>query len=208
MMDPAVPAFEAEVAKVKLSPPCVPIMSSATAAWLSAEEATSPAYWARQLRLPVRFADAVQALWKHRDYVALELGPRATATTLARSLSADRGRQMAVPSMADAPALEQSCLLGAFGQLWAMGATLDLGTVAQRSPPVQIPGYPFARDRHWIEAAAPQVQDAGSITALLQAQMIVLRKQVALLEQRDGARPLTQPANEECNHLRSSEVGR
>jgi acyl transferase domain-containing protein len=187
MMDPVLTAFEAEVAKVRLDAPQVPIMSTVTARWLTDEEATSPRYWSRQLRLPVRFADAVEALWKHKDYVALELGPRATATTLARRMSTDRSAQVAVPSLSNEPGLEQAALLGATGQLWAMGLAVDLRAVAPEGPPVDLPGYPFKRERHWIEPAAHERRDLAGIKALLQAQGAVLREQAALLEQRVAA---------------------
>jgi acyl transferase domain-containing protein len=187
MMDPVVPAFEAAVARMRLCAPQVPIMSSVTARWLTDEEATSPHYWARQLRLPVRFADAIQALWKERDYLALELGPRATASNLARAVSTDRRKQRAVPCMGDTPEREHADLLGAVGQLWACGAGLDVHAIAPKAPPMQLPGYPFARDRHWIEPASGRPQDARNIGALLQAQMSLLRRQVKLLEQRHSA---------------------
>jgi acyl transferase domain-containing protein len=96
--------------------------------------------------------------------------------------------------MGDAPSGERASLLGAVGQLWACGAKLDLNAVAARSAPVQMPGYPFARNRHWIEPAAAQPQAAHDVQALLQAQMAVLRGQVALLAQRDAARAAASPA--------------
>ena len=196
MMDPVLPAFQAEVAKVKLSPPRVPIMSTVTAQWLTDEAAISPAYWARQLRMPVRFAEAIQALWTYQDYLALELGPRATASTLARCVITDRRKQMAVPSMGDSPEREQASLLGAVGQLWACGADVDIGAIVPKAPPIPLPGYPFARDRHWIEPAVPEPRDTDGIRTLLREQQRVLRNQVDLLEQRYGDQSLARITQE------------
>ena len=187
MMEPMVSAFEAEVSKVKLLPPRLPIMSTATAQWLTAEAATDPAYWARQLRMPVRFSDAMTAVWKHEDFMAVELGPGATASTLARRVTADRERQMAVPSLSDSVEKELPGFLAAVGRLWAHGANVELGAVIAKAQPVSLPGYPFARDRHWIEPVTSVRSDNDGIAELLQAQLEVLRRQAELLERRLGS---------------------
>ena len=62
MMDPIVDAFACVAAGVSLSPPKIPVVSNVTGTWLTAGEATDPAYWARHLRQTVRFADAVTLL--------------------------------------------------------------------------------------------------------------------------------------------------
>ncbi|GAA2495740.1 hypothetical protein GCM10023100_03010 [Actinocorallia cavernae] len=67
----------------------VRIVSSLTGRPLSAEGAMSPRYWARQLREPVRFADALRAL--PDGAVLLEAGPGTALTGFARrTLGPDR----------------------------------------------------------------------------------------------------------------------
>ena len=39
--------------------PAIPFLSNVTGTWITAAEATSPAYWARQLCEPVRFAEGL-----------------------------------------------------------------------------------------------------------------------------------------------------
>ena len=46
MMDPIVDAFACVAAGVSLSPPKIPVVSNVTGTWLTAGEATDPAYWA------------------------------------------------------------------------------------------------------------------------------------------------------------------
>jgi acyl transferase domain-containing protein len=75
-----------------------------------------------------------------------------------------------------------------------VGVDLDLGVVVPKLSPVYLPGYPFARDRHWIERAVPQPENLGDVGALLQAQSAVLRRQVALLEQVVSKQPLPEAA--------------
>src|SRR6185503_5857172 len=107
MMDPVIEPLRARVARVALSPPRIPILSTVTARWLSDEEATDPGYWARHARATVRFAEAVAELWREPARVLLEVGPRTTTATLARQVAQaapktdDRARQVAVSSLGD-----------------------------------------------------------------------------------------------------------
>jgi acyl transferase domain-containing protein len=56
-----------------LEPPQIPFISNVTAAWISNEEATDPAYWAGHIRQAVRFADGLQALLQEPARVLLEV---------------------------------------------------------------------------------------------------------------------------------------
>ncbi len=156
MMDPALPAFEAAVRAVPLAAPRLRIVSTATGGWLTDAEATDPAYWARQLRQPVRFSPAVRTVLA--DLAAplfIECGPRGTLATLARQHRAGSAVPSAVASGADDPARELHVITDAAGQLWTAGAGLPWPA----SPPagrlrVVLPSYPFERQRHWVDAVA------------------------------------------------------
>src|SRR5262249_54216893 len=90
MMDPILEAFGREVAKVRLSPPRAPWISNLTGTWIEAAQATDPAYWVRQLRATVRFADGVGALLQDRSRVLLEVGPGRTLASLVRAVAPER----------------------------------------------------------------------------------------------------------------------
>ena len=62
MMDPMIADFTRRVERVGLRPPAFPYVSGCTGTWITAEQATSPDYWARHAREPVRFADALATL--------------------------------------------------------------------------------------------------------------------------------------------------
>ena len=72
----------------RLSPPRIPFVSNVTGDWITDEEATSPAYWARQIRATVRFDDALTAV-RDTGAVLLEVGPGQVLTRLARAAGAD-----------------------------------------------------------------------------------------------------------------------
>ncbi len=84
MMDPVLDRFAAVVAELPRQAPVIPFVSSLTGDWITAEEATDPGYWARQLREPVRFADGVGRLLEDPANVYVEVGPGRTLTTLLR----------------------------------------------------------------------------------------------------------------------------
>lgn len=156
MMDPILQAFEAEVSKVVLAAPRVPIVSTLTGTWLSQRDALDPSYWSRHLRHAVRFAPALQTVLEGEEACFLEVGPRQTLTLLARQqAAAGRATPRAIASLGDDPGTETARMLLAQGQLWAMGLEL---TASAASPAgerrrVLLPTYAFERQRFWVEAA-------------------------------------------------------
>ena len=159
MMDPAIAPFEAEIRKVKLSRPAIPIFSTVTGKRLSDEEACDPHYWATHLREPVRFSPALMSAIAEADEkspaLLLEVGPRASLATLARQhASATQRMPIAVASLADSPDLECESLLMAVGRLWTMGVPLQLDRLDRRARKQRLllPTYPFERQRFWLEA--------------------------------------------------------
>lgn len=156
MMAPAAEQFAREVSnevsQVGLHAPQRPIVSTKTGQLLTAEQACDPAYWAEQLRSPVRFAPAVRtALANHPDAAFLELGPRASLSALVRLIS--EGKSHAIASLGDQADKEAESFADCFGQLWCAGfdTRAALPTQGQRIP---LPTYPFEPSRHWLEAAA------------------------------------------------------
>ena len=171
MMDGVLESFRAEVAQIRLAPAQIPMVSTATGTWLSEADAASIEYWTRHLRATVRFSAALgTALSTHPQAVLLELGPRATLTTLARQ-QAQRPRR-AIASLADSPAAEVGAWRQAAGQLWCEGLPLNLSLLDQRARKRRLclPTYPFERQRYWLDAApsastapaAPPIQPAAA----------------------------------------------
>jgi amino acid adenylation domain-containing protein len=165
MMDPVVEPFRRLIEGVRRAAPRIPIISTASGAPLSVEEAMDAGYWARHLRLPVRFMEALRRLAADPGRIFLEVGPRATSATLARQVIKAQGRAarpgvreaVAVSSLKDDPAAESDSLAQGLGQLWLAGAAVDweaFQSVGRRRL-LSIPSYPFARDRHWLDPEMP-----------------------------------------------------
>ncbi|HSF40847.1 MAG TPA: amino acid adenylation domain-containing protein, partial [Thermoanaerobaculia bacterium] len=155
MMEPVLDRFAAAVAKVRLSPPRLPFVSNVTGTWITAEEATDPAYWARHLRAPVRFADGVATLLRDEGRILLEVGPGNALATLARRQT-DGSRVVASTHPARQTADDAEVLLAALGRLWLAGLPLDWARLypGERRRRVPLPTYPFERERYWIEGIA------------------------------------------------------
>lgn len=156
MMDPIVAPFAAIVRTAKLNAPTLPILSTVTKKWMTDDEATDPMYWANHLRAAVRFAEGVKAIWADEPhYIMLELGPRNTASTLARQQSADPKSQKAIPSLGDTAAndAEWTNMITAIGQLWLNGIEIDHSAfyALENRRRIALPVYPFEHKELWLD---------------------------------------------------------
>ncbi len=164
MMDSILEPFAAEMAKVKLSAPVIPFVSTVTGKWITAEQAVDSMYWVRQLREPVHFAAAAATLWEKPERVLLEIGPGSSCTTLARSsrrADIPARDQMAIASLsstADDHA-EWTALLLALGQLWISGLACDWKRFYAREQRrrISLPAYPFESKRYWVEPGTREI---------------------------------------------------
>jgi phthiocerol/phenolphthiocerol synthesis type-I polyketide synthase E len=158
LVEPFLAELEDIVRGYRLSAPRLPYLSCVTGNWIRPEQATDPAYWARQLRAPVLFMAMVRQACAAPNCVFLEVGPGNTLSTLV-------GAQRLAPAPTAVSSLlrqpgphgDQRSMLSAAGRLWQWGAAPDWQALRgaaplQRTP---LPTYPFQRSRHWIEPGYP-----------------------------------------------------
>ncbi len=164
MMDAILPAFEAEVGRVRRQAPQVPFVSNVTGTWITAEQATDPAYWAAHLRQPVRFDAGVSSLLEEPARVLLEAGPGTTLTTLVRRGSGAGPRAVVATGRHPRDAhSEQGAVAAAVARLWVAGVEIDWRgrSAGEERRRVSLPGYPFEHKRYWIDAPKPGVAAAA-----------------------------------------------
>ncbi|WP_434628775.1 amino acid adenylation domain-containing protein [Chromobacterium sp. CV08] len=166
LMDEAAAAFARQLDGLKTAAPGLPILTNLSGGWLSAEDALDAGRWARQIRQPVLFAQALEQA-RQRGALVLEVGPGRTLAGFARQAGV-----AAVAALPRAGAENgRRALLAAVGQLWQAGCAPDWRALQQAEPPrrVPLPTYPFNRKRHWLaqNAAAPAQDRAGAHLALL-----------------------------------------
>ncbi|MGC0154189.1 amino acid adenylation domain-containing protein [Chromobacterium vaccinii] len=166
LMDEAAAAFARQLDGLRTAAPSLPILTNLSGDWLSAEDALDAGRWARQIRQPVLFAQALEQA-RQRGALVLEVGPGRTLAAFARQAGV-----AAVAALPRAGAENgRRALLAAVGQLWQAGCAPDWRALQHAEPPrrVPLPSYPFNRKRHWLaQSAAAPVQDrAGAHLALL-----------------------------------------
>ncbi|MEV7523953.1 type I polyketide synthase [Streptomyces sp. NPDC091371] len=160
LMDPMLDAFRAVVAELTFAEPRLGAVST-----VSGDLSTqwqSPDYWVRQVREPVRFADAVRRTEELGARTFLEIGPDAVLTALGIGSAVDETTAFLPLLRRDHDEARQA--LSGIGCAWARGAGVDWTAVlgAQgRTPLVDLPTYAFQRKRYWLDVPAK----AGDVTS-------------------------------------------
>ena len=145
------------IAQARPRRPEIPYISNLTGTWIREDEVRDPAYWARQITEPVRFADGVSALAGFGAHLLLEIGPGQTLTRLAEQTlpAGSRPAPVAVPSMPVSRngAGEGKTIAQALATMWVRGVTIDWTAYygSERRQRVELPTYPFERQRYWLD---------------------------------------------------------
>ncbi|MCW2558193.1 MAG: polyketide synthase family protein [Mycobacterium sp.] len=174
LMDPVIPEFKGFLSRLTLHEPQIPLLSNVTGTWTSASEATDPAMWARQIRSTVRFSDELEVLLADPSRVVVEVGPGGSLTASAmrhpRWSNAHRAVRLMRHQVQNKG--DRDTFLLALGALWSAGVDVDWSPLSAGRRPnrVSLPGYPFVRQRHWIDRK-PTAERAESGTAMNGATM-------------------------------------
>ncbi|HSK78219.1 MAG TPA: acyltransferase domain-containing protein [Thermoanaerobaculia bacterium] len=158
---------ELEIALADLRPraAAVPLVSTVTGARAEGTD-LGATYWRRNVREPVRFADAVGTLEEEGYGLFLEIGPHPVlAASIAQVFDA-RGREAAVHASLRRGRDERETLLEALGSLYALGSPIDWrGVHPDGGRLVRLPAYPFQRQRYWFEVEKSTREHIGSPVA-------------------------------------------
>ncbi|MCS0603079.1 type I polyketide synthase [Streptomyces sp. LP11] len=152
-MDPMLDAFREVLAQLTFHEPALPVVSNVTGRL--ADELTSLDYWVRHVRAAVRFHDGVSTLAAEGATRFLEVGPDSVLTNLAQDV---------VPHVIGAQRRdrdEDAALLDAVCRLHLTGTGPDWTAVFAGGRKVDLPTYPFRRDRHWEDAPILQAERAA-----------------------------------------------
>ncbi|PKW18354.1 type I polyketide synthase [Saccharopolyspora spinosa] len=166
-MDPMLGEFAQIAESAEFGKPTTPLVSTLTGELDRAAEMSTPGYWVRQAREPVRFADGVQALAAQGIGTVVELGPDGTLAALVRECAteSDRvGRISSIPLMRRERD-ETRSVMTALAHLHTRGGEVDwqaffAGTGARQ---LELPTYAFQRQHYWIESSARPARDRADI---------------------------------------------
>jgi malonyl CoA-acyl carrier protein transacylase len=145
LMDPMLADFREVARELRYAEPVIGVVSTVTpdADW------TDPEYWVRQIREPVRFADAATVLVDAGVTTFVELGPDAVLSGLLAPVLPDGSA--AVPALRRDRS-EQHTAVELFAHLHARGVAVDWSAFPGRH--AVLPTYPFQRERYWLTTRA------------------------------------------------------
>ncbi|SBT91751.1 Acyl transferase domain-containing protein, partial [Streptomyces sp. DI166] len=162
LMEPMLRDFLRVAESLTYHRPHIPIVSDLTGTLADPGELCAAGYWTAHVRQPVRFADDIRRLREQGVTRYLELGADGTLTALARACLDDPAAgtltaPLLVPALRkDRP--EIPALYDALARLHVHGVDIDW-TPAFGAPPgapaVDLPTYPFQRERYWLDGTAP-----------------------------------------------------
>ncbi len=148
-MTPALAPFREVVSGLTLSEPRIPLVSTVTGG-LASRELTDPEHWVQQIRLPVRYRDAVAAL--PADACLFEIGPHPILTGLAYRQRDDVSTVYALHRDQE----QATCLAYAVAKAGRAGLPVDLARWNGRaSVPERGLRTVFGRREVWAGAHAP-----------------------------------------------------
>lgn len=168
-VDPIMGEFAALFRDITIREATIPFISTLTGDWIRRDQVLSPAYWTEHMRAPVRFFDGIRRLWSERNYLLLEVGPRDTASTLARKAAPNPRDYKAIASLNGENPYQS--FQTALGQLWAEGLAInwDLYYAHEKRQRLPLPTYSFEKVSHWLDSKAA---DAPDVVAAYEAKFV------------------------------------
>ena len=156
-MDPLLPELEAALAGIRPRTATLRLWSTVTGGAVDGGELDA-SYWARNLRQPFRFAQAIDGLIGEDHETFLEVGPHAVLAGAIRQVVESRGREATVVASLRRQEDERGALLGTLAQLYTHGHPVAWSRVyPQPRPRVKLPSYPWQRRRFWLD----QLREGG-----------------------------------------------
>jgi acyl transferase domain-containing protein/NADPH:quinone reductase-like Zn-dependent oxidoreductase len=153
LMDPILDELRAALADLQPQPPSIPLYSTVTSDRVAGPEWDAN-YWCRNVRQPVRFADAVATLTAAGHRVFLEVGPNPVLSGNIREIlvrANEAGTSIGTLSRKEGDFVS---LRRAVAELYTIGA-LDGTTIPggpSAAPHVALPTYPWQKTRMWTES--------------------------------------------------------
>ncbi|MER5556437.1 type I polyketide synthase [Streptomyces sp. NPDC002793] len=152
----------AALSEITPRPADVPFFSTVTADWVDGT-ALDAEYWYRNVREPVRFADAITALvgQDHHAFVEVSAHPMLGGAIAATAEAAGTDAVVVGSTRRGDGGLRR--MLTSLAQLYAAGTPVDFGPAFGETGPghVDLPTYAFQRRRHWPETRPAPVGDAA-----------------------------------------------
>ncbi|MFD1333732.1 acyltransferase domain-containing protein, partial [Methylopila musalis] len=150
-MEPLKPELRAALAGVRPAAAELEVYSTVTGR-VAEDDAFDAEYWCRNIREPVFFAKAIGALIDAGHRLFLEVGPHPVLSTSLKQCLAAHGVEGRVLSSLRRGQPEAETAREGLAGLYAAGSPIDwVGVNGGRGRHVDLPSYPWRRERHWSE---------------------------------------------------------
>ncbi|WP_460700705.1 SDR family NAD(P)-dependent oxidoreductase, partial [Nocardia thraciensis] len=191
LVEPMLEEFAAVAGRIEYRAPAIALCGTVSGAMIG-PESTGPDYWVRQIREPVRFADAVRALVTAGALRFAVLGPDGGLSGLVAEAAGDTD-VVSVAALRKGRD-EVRAVVESLAGLYTDGAEVDWRALlaAESAAYVPVPTYAFAHRRFWAEAtpapsgserAASRHPLTNAIVALPDSGGVVLRGRLSAAAQ-------------------------
>lgn len=155
-MEPSAIALVRELSQLRCHSPVADIYSSVTGGRLAANEVNSD-YFGRNVREPVRFAEATAALLADGCNIMLEIGPHPVLHSSIDEIAVAAAVSPRVLATMRRGRDERTVLLGAVAGAYEGGCNPDWAALSNgEGSVVSLPSYPWQRSRYWIAQRRPR----------------------------------------------------
>ncbi len=130
----------------------IPLYSTVTGSRIEGELLKAN-YWWQNVREPVRFCSAIEALLSegYRDFI--EVGPHPVLGHSVKEITAEKSRKINLFQSLNRKFPEHQNLLSSLAQLYCQGYPINWQAITTSTGGlVSIPSYPWQRNRHWDES--------------------------------------------------------
>ncbi len=164
LMGPMLAKFREAASAIIYAEPTILLCSNVTGE-LATEEITTPGYWVRHVRQPVRFAASIKTLYDQGFATFLEIGPRPALLGMARQCLPDGSASTRItwlPSLREGQP-DWRVLLQSLGTWYTQGGAVDWAAIDKgySRRKVSLPTYPFQRCRCWVDEGRDEKKAAS-----------------------------------------------
>ncbi len=140
----------ANLSAVEPGIPSRPIYSTVTGKPVR-DERFDAAYWYRNVRDPVRFRAAIEAMIEDGWTDFVEVGPHPVLSHSIQQIGIAGSTAITVANTLSRRRSDDDSIARALGQIYVNGGTLDWSLILGRGCRVDLPGYPWQRELLWYD---------------------------------------------------------
>lgn len=160
-MDSVLAEYRESIGHIRPKPGGIPFVSTVNGGYARGEE-LSAEYWARNMREPVRFGEAIGELIRSGYNLFVEIGAHPVlAPSMKECLSYARTAGTVLPTLRRRES-EDLTMLSTVGHLHALGYPIDWSRFyPDNARFIRLPPYPWQREHYWNESEASKSARMG-----------------------------------------------